>query len=287
MAIGFHDFLAWRWHVPRMPEVWRCPITVDPQNDPVSALVRWISCGWLTKLYVNGKLVESLTPTRGAATRSIALPLGTTASVDVMECRSSTSTPSPQPDEQVYPEFSFASVNDAKGYWVFASSVVSKMRTLCYIPPADAATVTARSQFRLPDSVCTIGTRYRFRLEAERTDPTTVTDATDEQMLPDQWIIARPAPADIQIEIEGQNVRFSTQILSVSNGMTPHKVRLTVVNTSTNSDVATFKLNASHGNETFHLPPGSYRLRVEQSGGLWTHLYDREPRFFSVPDPIT
>ena len=69
--------------------------------------------------------------------------------------------------------------------------------------------------------------------------------------------------------------------------MTPHEVRLTVVNASTNSDVATFKLNASHESEALVLPAGNYRLRVEQSGGLWTHLYDREPRFFSVPDPIT
>ena len=29
MAIGFHDFLAWRWHVPRLKKLWKKSIVIE------------------------------------------------------------------------------------------------------------------------------------------------------------------------------------------------------------------------------------------------------------------
>lgn len=39
MAIGFHDFLAWRWHVPRCKKLWKKSIVIDA-SEAVTAFLK-------------------------------------------------------------------------------------------------------------------------------------------------------------------------------------------------------------------------------------------------------
>lgn len=277
MSFAFRDFFGWLYKRERLGD--SCtrvgPTLVTPITQETACL-KWNSTGQFTRVFRNGTLLDSFTPTAGEATLNVQFRSGETAAFDVIESAENSTLNCVQSEPEIRPIISFDPVANADGYRLYYGQNTNKMRRL-----GDTGTSNERINLRSPISLSdlSLGTRWFFR--AETIDGNGITSPAASDLIPDAIVTDLPSPPALSFSIENGILTIVGHPITVLSGQLKHVITARVYDNA-NFIVGTVVLTENNQSGTLPLADGNYVIRTEQSGGIWTHIYDDIERFIHV-----